>query len=212
MTILAAGIEVAPTLPTACGSLPSAGVTAPATWQNQFRGSGWFGPGTSLLFAMWVRRLPSGAMAHGAPLRRIRHRGFTLIELLMVVAIMAIATAGVGLALRDTSGTALEREAQRLAVLLDSARAQSRMTANPVRWRPTATGFVFEGLAKGTSFPSTWLGPDVRAAVANVVVLGPEPIIGPQQIRLVSTSDPSRSLILATDGIRPFSVLSDGSR
>lgn len=151
-------------------------------------------------------------MTYGAPLRRIRHRGFTLIELLMVVAIMAIATAGVGLALRDTSETALEREAQRLAVLLDSARAQSRMTANPVRWRPTATGFIFEGLTKGTSFPSSWLGPDVRATVTNIVVLGPEPVIGPQQIRLVSTSDPSRSLILATDGIRPFSVLSDGSR
>ena len=151
-------------------------------------------------------------MTHGAPLRRIRHRGFTLIELLMVVAIMAIATAGVGLALRDTSGTALEREAQRLAVLLDSARAQSRMTANPVRWRPTATGFVFEGLAKGSTFPSTWLGQDVRAAVSNAVVLGPEPVIGPQQIRLVSTSDPSRSLILATDGIRPFAVLTDGGQ
>ena len=212
MRILAAGIEVDPTLPTACGSLPPEGAAAPAAWQSQFRGPGWFGTGTSLLLALWVRRFPSGAMTHGAPLRRIRHRGFTLIELLMVVAIMAIATAGVGLALRDNSETALEREAQRLAVLLDSARAQSRMTANPVRWRPTATGFVFEGLAKDSNFPATWLGPDVRAAVTNVVVLGPEPVIGPQQIRLVSTSDPSRSLILATDGIRPFSVLAEGSK
>ncbi|CAN5543902.1 hypothetical protein BH10PSE16_BH10PSE16_05700 [soil metagenome] len=145
-----------------------------------------------------------------SPARRIRHRGFTLIELLMVVAIMAIATAGVGLALRDTSGTALEREAQRLAVLLDSARAQSRMTANPVRWRPTASGFAFEGLTTGSAFPSSWLGQDVRAAGAGVIVLGPEPVIGPQQIRLVSISQPSRSLILATDGIRPFSILTDG--
>ena len=45
-----------------------------------------------------------------------------------------------------------------------------------------------------------------------MVVLGPEPVIGPQQIRLVSTSDPSRSLILATDGIRPFSVMTDSAR
>jgi general secretion pathway protein H len=143
--------------------------------------------------------------------RRIGHRGFTLIELLIVVAIMAIATAGVGLALRDTSGSALEREAQRLAVLLDSARAQSRMTANPVRWRATAHGFAFVGLTAGTAFPSSWLGPDVRAASASVIVLGPEPVIGPQQIRVVSISQPSRSLILATDGIRPFSVLTDGA-
>jgi len=153
-----------------------------------------------------------GAVAPAVCQSRGRQAGFTLIELLMVVAIMAIATAGVGLALRDTSATALEREAQRLAVLLDSARAQSRMTANPVRWRPTPTGFVFEGLAKSSPFPSTWLGQDVRAAVTSVVVLGPEPVIGPQQIRLVSTSDPSRSLILATDGIRPFSVMTDGAR
>ena len=141
-----------------------------------------------------------------APARILRDGGFTLIELLIVVAIMAIATAGVGLALRDTSGTALEREAQRLAVLLESARAQSRMTGSPVRWRPAANGFLFEGQPSDSAFPTHWLGPDVQAAGTGVVVLGPEPVIGPQQIRLVSTSDPSRSLILATDGVRPFSV------
>ena len=143
--------------------------------------------------------------------RWMRHAGFTLIELLIVVAIMAIATAGVGLALRDSSETALEREAQRLAVLLDSARVQSRMTANPVRWRPTSTGFAFEGLANGSAFPATWLGQDVRVAGNAAVVLGPEPVIGPQQIRLVSISQPARSLLLTTDGIRPFAVVTDGA-
>ncbi|MDB5931902.1 MAG: ral secretion pathway protein [Polaromonas sp.] len=147
----------------------------------------------------------------GAQPRQIRSHGFTLIELLVVVAIMAIATAGVGLALRDTSGTALEREAQRLAVLLESARAQSRMTANPVRWQPTATGFAFTGLAAGSALPSSWLGPDVRAAGANAIVLGPEPVIGQQQIRLVSISEPALSLVLATDGIRPFTIVTDGA-
>ena len=142
---------------------------------------------------------------------RIRQAGFTLIELLIVVAIMAIATAGVGLALRDSSGTALEREAQRLAVLLDSARVQSRMSANTVRWRPTSGGFAFEGLPTGTAFPATWLGQDVRVAGNAAVVLGPEPVIGPQQIRLVSISEPARSLVLATDGIRPFAVVTDGA-
>lgn len=143
--------------------------------------------------------------------RRLLSTGFTLIELLMVIAIIAIATAGVGLALRDTSATALEREAQRLAVLLEAARAQSRMTASPVRWRPTATGFSFEGLTSTAPYPSNWLSQDVRAAGANAVVLGPEPVIGPQQIRLVSISEPSRSLTLTTDGVRPFSVLTDGA-
>ena len=85
------------------------------------------------------------------------------------------------------------------------------MTGSPVRWRPTANGFLFEGLPSGSDFPTGWLGPDVQAAGAGVVVLGPEPVIGPQQIRLVSTSDPSRSLTLATDGVRPFSVLVTGA-
>ena len=139
-----------------------------------------------------------------------RTAGFTLIELLVVVAIMAIATAGVGLSLRDSSATALERDAQRLAALLESARAQSRMTGNPVRWRPTATGFLFEGLT-GPAYPTNWLGGDVRSAGIGFVLLGPEPVIGPQQIRLLSSSEPTRSLMLATDGVRPFSVLTAAS-
>ena len=193
MRISAAGIKVAPTLATACAALPPGGAEL-----RLGRPCASFAAPT---LAASLTALP----------QRLRNAGFTLIELLVVVAIMAIATAGVGLALRDTSGTALEREAQRLAVLLESARAQSRMTASPVRWRPTATGFSFEGLTTGSALPSTWLGQDVRAAGSNVVVLGPEPVIGPQQIRLVSISEPSRSLTLATDGVRPFSVLTDGA-
>jgi len=181
---------IVPTLATACAALPP-GRAALRLGR----------PGASFI-------TPPRASACAAR-QRIRPTGFTLIELLIVVAIMAIATAGVGLALRDTSGTALEREAQRLAVLLESARAQSRMTASPVRWRPTATGFSFDGLAAGSPLPSTWLGQDVRAASVGAVVLGPEPVIGPQQIRLVSISEPSRSLTLASDGVRPFSVLTE---
>ena len=137
-------------------------------------------------------------------------KGFTLLELLVVLAIMTIATAGVGLAMRDTSQSQLEREGQRLAALLESARAQSRMRASPVRWHATATGFAFEGLPGG-AMPSDWLGLDVRASNAPPVILGPEPIIGPQHIRLTSISQPSRSLTIATDGVRPFSVLAEAS-
>jgi general secretion pathway protein H len=139
---------------------------------------------------------------------RCRSRGFTLLELLVVITIMAIATAGVGLALRDSSQSQLEREALRLTALLDSARAQSRMSANTVRWRATATGFAFDGLPNA-AMPSNWLGTDVRSADTGVVVLGPEPIIGPQRIRLVTLSLPPRSLTIATDGVRPFAVLAD---
>lgn len=137
--------------------------------------------------------------------------GFTLLELMVVVAIMAMATAGVSLAMRDSSQSQLEREAARLAALLESARAQSRMTANPVLWRTTGSGFVFDGLPASTT-PSNWLGNDVVASTGNgngAVVLGPEPIIGPQRIRLASLSQPARSLTIATDGVHPFQVLAD---
>jgi general secretion pathway protein H len=133
------------------------------------------------------------------------HRGFTLLELLVVIAIMALATAGVSLALRDSTDTQLEREAQRLGALLEAGRAQARMASAVVRWRATPTGFVFEGLP-GAPLPTQWLGDDVRASGTTALVLGPEPIIVPQQVQLVSISNPSRSLTLATDGIRPFAV------
>ena len=53
-------------------------------------------------------------------------RGFTLIELMVVVLIVALASGMVVFSLRDTQGIALEREGQRLAALLEYARAQSR--------------------------------------------------------------------------------------
>lgn len=136
--------------------------------------------------------------------------GFTLLELLVVVAIMALATAGVGLALRDSSQTQLEREAQRLSALLESARAQSRMTASPVRWTSTATGFRFEG-TNGTELPTQWLGDDVAVTSSASLALGPEPIIGPQRIRLNSRSHPERSLTIATDGVGPFAIVADAA-
>jgi len=134
--------------------------------------------------------------------------GFTLLELLVVVAIMALATAGVGLALRDSSQTQLEREAQRLSALLESARAQSRMTAAPVRWASTATGFRFDGIS-GATLPTQWLGDDVAVAQPTNLALGPEPVIGPQRVRLASRSHPERSLTIATDGVGPFAVVAD---
>ena len=132
-------------------------------------------------------------------------RGFTLLELLVVVAILALATAGVTLALPDSSQAGLQREAQRLAVLFESARGQSRAGGVPVYWHTTEDGFLFEGLAADT-LPRTWLIPDTRVRGNNRVQLGPEPIIGPQGVELVSLSRPQRALRVLTDGLRPFSV------
>jgi general secretion pathway protein H len=134
-----------------------------------------------------------------------RVRGFTLLELLVVVAIIALATAGVSFALRDPQATQLEREAQRLAALLESARAQSRSSGATVRWHPTESGFTFEGVPSDT-LPQNWLGETTQVRGTGMLLLGPEPIIGKQEVVLVSTALPGRSLRVATDGLRPFAV------
>ncbi len=131
--------------------------------------------------------------------------GFTLLELLVVVAIIAIASAGVSFALRDSADTQLEREAQRLAALLESARAQSRSSGRPVQWRAGAEGFRFDGLARD-ALPERWLETSTQVLGAGVLQLGPEPIIGRQQVVIGSTALPGRSLRIATDGLRPFTV------
>ena len=134
------------------------------------------------------------------------NKGFTLIELLVVVAIIAIATAGVSFALRDSQATQLEREAQRLAALLESARAQSRATGVPVRWRAGDGGFHFEGVQEG-SMPDRWLSPDTHVqGGTGLLVLGPEPIIGRQDVVIGAANAPGRLLRIATDGLRPFRV------
>ena len=138
-------------------------------------------------------------------------RGFTLLELLVVVAIIAIASAGVSFAIRDSGATQLEREANRLAALLESGRARSRSSGIPVRWYATGDGFRFEGVPQG-DLPDHWLVDTTHVQGNGALLLGPEPIIGRQQVVIESSALPGRSLRIATDGLRPFSVSAgDGS-
>jgi general secretion pathway protein H len=138
-----------------------------------------------------------------------RMAGFTLLELLVVITIIAIASAGVGFAMRDSTQSALDREGERLAALLESGRAIARTSGQVVRWRDAPGGFRFEGANTG-SLPGVWLSPQTTVrwdaqpdAAARVLTLGPEPIIEPQAITLVQAD---RTLRLATDGLRPFAL------
>lgn len=133
--------------------------------------------------------------------------GFTLIELLVVIALIAIGTAAVSFSLRDSAQTVLERDAERLAALFESARARSRASGLPVKWYPQTTdnnlsGFVFDGLPTHT-LPGQWLSPQIQVAPNSLVILGPDPIIGPQSVQLRMRDS---QLWVSTDGLKPFAV------
>ncbi len=163
-----------------------------------------------------MRISAAGSKRATAPAQRAASRpfaalGFTLLEMLVVVAIVAIASAGVSFALRDSGATQLEREATRLAALLESGRARSRSSGVPVRWQATESGFRFDGVAQG-ELPDRWMADSTHVRGNGTLLLGPEPIIGRQEVVIESNALPGRSLRIATDGLRPFAVAAgDGS-
>ena len=134
-----------------------------------------------------------------------RHRGFTLMELLVVISLMALVSVGVVFAMGDNSQDQLQREGQRLAAQLEAARAQSRASGQPVRWRADGNSFVIEGLQSG-SRRVDWLQPPVATRTGGDIILGPEPLIGPQTSVLSYPSRSAHPIAVATDGVRPFAV------
>jgi general secretion pathway protein H len=137
-----------------------------------------------------------------------KSRGFTLLELLVVIAVIALGTAGVAMAMRDSSQTMVEREATRLAALLDAGRAQSRATGSLVTWE-TVQGdqrqpvMRWSGLKHKEPLPTTWLDAQTQVRTKARWVLGPDPVIAPQTIELKIGTEIRR---VVSDGIGAFTV------
>lgn len=136
--------------------------------------------------------------------------GFTLIELMVVVALIAIASAAISLALPDADAAQLEREAERLAALLEAGRAEARVSALSVSWAPvrndSGDNFRFQGLPPRIALPTRWLGQgvDVEIIGGRALLLGPEPFIGQQRLRL---RQGQHEVLLSTDGMAPFALV-----
>ncbi len=161
--------------------------------------------------------MQTSAVGNSRTAARSRAAGFTLLELLVVIGIIAIATVGVGFAMRDAGQTTLEREGERLVALLESARARSRASGVTVRWHLTPEGpgaFAFDGLPPD-ALPNEWMSTGIGAqpiaadgAAMPALQLGPDPIIAAQQLVLTSVGPPARELRIGTDGLRPFAIVS----
>lgn len=147
--------------------------------------------------------------------------GFTLVELLVVLVLIAIAAGTATLALRDGEAVRLEREAARLVALLEAARAEARASGVAVRFELRDGTFGFAGLPARLRPPEGWQAEGMQARIESpgqpltgagvalqAMALGPEPLIGAQRIVLQLGE---RQLVLATDGLAPFSVASGES-
>jgi general secretion pathway protein H len=131
-----------------------------------------------------------------------------LLELLVVIAVIALGTAGVSLAMRDSGQTSLEREALRLSALLDAARSQSRASGVAVTWEAVVDdknqpAMRWRGLRSKEPLPTTWLDAQTQVQIKQPLVLGPDPVIAPQRVRLTHGQE-SREVI--TDGVGAFAV------
>lgn len=170
-----------------------------------------------------------GSKRRGAPASALNPgpAGFTLLELLVVLAIVALSVGLVSLALRDPDQSRLETEGERLALLLEQARVEARVSGVPVSWAPVseaqpgatsdvrqsaeqdagqAAQFRFMGLPPSQPMPTRWLEAATRAQIVggNSVVLGPQAILPAQRIVL---SLGIHKLELASDGLSAFAAV-----
>lgn len=159
--------------------------------------------------------------SHRARRGAARRRGFTLVELLIVMAIVAVGLGLVALALPDGDRARLDEEAERLAALIETARAESRVSGAPVVWVPRRADdpatdsagqplqFRFVGLPRSLALPTRWLDARTEAQVVGApqLVLGPEAILPPQRVLL---SLGAHRLELASDGLAPFGIVAPG--
>jgi general secretion pathway protein H len=72
-----------------------------------------------------------------------RNRGFTLIEMLVVVAIIGVLSLMLIGVAKPGEATLVDREARRLAALLELGLAEARASGQGIAWSPERNGYAF---------------------------------------------------------------------
>ncbi|CDG85661.1 GspH/FimT family pseudopilin [Janthinobacterium agaricidamnosum] len=152
--------------------------------------------------------------------RRVRARGFTLIELLVVMVIFGITLGMVSLNALPNGQQALQKEGERIALLLQLARDEailrSRQVAfeaddqqyrflvlNDKRWEPiTQDDLLRERPFKNAPLMLT-VAPSNTLARPLRIIFGREPVDKPFVLTLASGE---RSVAIRADGIGHFTV------
>jgi general secretion pathway protein H len=145
---------------------------------------------------------------------RARARGFTLLEMLVVLLIAGLLISLASLTLTRNPRTDLNEEAQRLALLFESAGDEAQVRARPIAWQPVAGGFRFDvrtedgwrPLRDDLLGPRQWEGGVTGVAITypgadddsqpNRLVFGTEAVDVPVQVTLFSAA--GRATIVGT--------------
>ncbi|MDE1181347.1 GspH/FimT family pseudopilin [Paraburkholderia sp.] len=141
-----------------------------------------------------------------------RERGFTLLEMLVVLMIAGLLISLASLTLSRNPRTDLNEEAQRLALLFESAGDEAQVRARPIAWQPLEGGFRFDmrtddgwrPLRDDLLGPRQWEGGVTGVSIAypgadtqaSRIVFGTESIDAPVQVTLYSSA--GRATIVGT--------------
>ena len=129
-------------------------------------------------------------------------RGFTLLEMLVVLVIAGLLVSLASLSLTRNPRTDLNEEAQRLALLFESAGDEAQVRARPISWLPLEGGFRFDihtndgwrPLRDDLLGPRQWEGGVTGVTIdypgsgthSDRIVFGTESIDTPVQVTLFS--------------------------
>jgi general secretion pathway protein H len=98
-------------------------------------------PGTACAGAHVRGRRGAGGSGATGPKRAA---GFTLLEMMVVLVIAGILVSLTALTMTRNPRTDLNEEAQRLALLFESAGDEAQVRARPIAWQPLDGGFRFD--------------------------------------------------------------------